>query len=168
MPVKWGAPGSDKDFVIVCQQAYSLCGGEGDDPLVPRFLIMFMSGEFTLDEANAFAIEALDNAVVPKSEDFFENDVEVIATAFSVPTIPMRLLVNTFSTIDFIDEYTFFLMRLEVEKFFKALTDAEERDLRRAKKARRDRRRLGIPVVAGTSAAELRRSRLIFQATYGD
>jgi hypothetical protein len=179
MPVKFDQiTSSDESFVVVCQQAYSLCRSERDDPLLTRFMILFIAGKFTLDEANAFAIEALDNPVIPRSEEFFSNDVDVSAIAFSVPIIPIRLryLVNTFSTVDFVDKYMFFLMRLEVDNFFKALTEAEEKDLRRVRKARRDRRRLGIPAVAGTSATELQRSRPIsrlhndpvFQAMYGD
>ena len=67
-------------------------------------------------------------------------------------------------------------MKLETDNFFNALIDAEERDLRRVKKARRERRRLGLPAAEGTSDAELQRSRPIvrlhndpvYETMYGD
>ena len=179
MPAKfYQITASDEKFVIVCQRAYSICRCESEDPFLPRLMILFICGRFTLDEANAFTIEALDNPVVPKTDEFFSSDVEVSANAFSVPIIPTRLrhIVNTYSTVDFVDKYMFFLMKLETDNFFNALIDAEKRDLCRVRKARRDRRRLGLPAVEGTSDAELQRSRPIvrlhndpvFETMYGD
>jgi hypothetical protein len=52
-------------------------------------------------------------------------------------------------------------MKLETDNFFNALIDAEDRDLRKIKKARRERRRLGLPAAEGTSNADLARTRPI-------
>ena len=164
MPAKfYNITALDEKFAIVCQRAYSICGDKSDEFLLHRRMILFICGRFTLDEANAFTIEALDNPVVPQTDGFCSSDVEVSANAFSMPVVPTRLqhIVNTYSTVDFVDKYTFFLMKLETDNFFNALIDAEDIDLRRIKKERRERRRLGLPVAEGTSNAELARSRPI-------
>ena len=111
-----------------------------------RYLTIFISGEFSLEEANAFAIEAFDNTVVPKMRDFFENSIEVSSVAFSSTGVPPRLgyLIDNYSTVDFVDEYTFHLMKHIVDSFFQ-VTDEEKKDLRRMKRRRRERQRLGLP-----------------------
>ena len=127
-----------------------------------RYLTMFISGEFSLEEANDFAIEAFDNTVVPKMRDFFENSIEVSSVAFSVSGVPPRLgyLIDNYSTVDFVDEYTFHLMKHIVDSFFQ-VTDEEKKDLRRMKQRRREKQRLGLPfedesyAVRGVSPIEI-------------
>ena len=115
-----------------------------------------------MEEADAFAIEAFDNTVVPKMRDFFENSIEVSSVAFSVAGVPpnLRYLIDNYSTVDFVDEYTFHLMKHVVDSFFE-ITDEERKNIRRMKQRRRESRRLGLPfedesyAVRGVSPIEI-------------
>ena len=80
--------------------------------------------------------------------EFFEHSIEVSSLAFSAHGVPPRLshLVDNYTTVDYVDEYTFHLMKHIVDTFFHQVTDEEEKDLGRMKLRRRERRRLGLPV----------------------
>ena len=168
----------DKKFAIICQRAYSLRVDRNEESSWPRPLILFIVGDFNLEEANAFSLEAFDNPVIPQTTSFFVNDVEVSANAFALPMVPTRLMhiVDTYSTVDFVDKYTFFLMKLVTNNFFEALADAESREQRKIRRIRRERKRLGFSPTRGSSEAEMARSRprvrLIndpfYEALYGD
>ena len=104
--------------------------------------------------------------------------MEVSANAFALPMVPTRLMhiVDTYSTVDFVDKYTFFLMKLVTNNFFEALADAESREQRKIRRIRRERKRLGLSPIRGSSEAEMasyrQRVRLIndpfYEALYGD
>jgi predicted O-linked N-acetylglucosamine transferase (SPINDLY family) len=146
---------NDEKFAIVCQKAYSLRRvDENDGTPWPRLLLLFIIGNFDLDEANAFSLEAFDKPVIPQTTAYFANDVEVSANAFTMPVVPLRLLhiVDTYSTVDFVDKYTFFLMKLVTNHFFESLADAESKARRRNRKTRRERKRLGLLSPAGRSS----------------
>ena len=179
MPASWYTiTSSDKKFAIVCQKAYSLRVDDNEEIPWPRLLLLFIIGDFSLDEANAFSLEAFDNPVIPQTASYFANDVEISANAFALPVVPLRLLhiVDTYTTVDFVDKYTFFLMKLVTNNFFEALANAESGERRRIRKTRRERKRLGFPPTIGSSEAEIAsfrpRVRLLndpfYEALYGD
>ena len=155
MPIKWDKPGSKPNFVIICQKAVSIGkSGEIYSHLAPgrwpdsRFLALFIAGEFSLDEANNFVVESLDNDVIPEARDFFSlHEVEIMTVAVSAHNMPPRManLINNFSCLEFIDEYLFYLVKHEIDHFCASLKAAEDKDIRRMKQRRRDRRRLGLP-----------------------
>jgi hypothetical protein len=169
---------NDEKFAIVCQKAYSLRVDENDETPWPRLLLLFIVGNFDLDEANAFSVDAFDKPVIPQTADYFASDVEISANAFALPVVPLRLLhiVDTYTTVDFVDKYTFFLMKLVTNHFFESLADAESGERRRIRRTRRERKRLGFSPTTGSSEAEIARLmpqiRLLnepfYEALYGD
>ena len=147
MPIKWGWKlwdGQDPSFqyTVVCQSATSFC----QEHAKVRYIIIFIIGNFTLDEANKFAIEAFDNVVIPDKDLFFEDPPGVSSTAFSAVKVPQGLeyIVNNFSTVDFIDEYTFHLLYHIADNFFQLTSRDEEIALRRAKRRQNEWKRLEI------------------------
>ena len=76
-----------------------------------------MSGEFSLEEANAFAIEAFDHNPAPSAADFFQGGVDIMTFALSADKIPldMAYIFDTFSFIEYIDEYVFYVTKHETE-----------------------------------------------------
>ena len=139
--------GNDEKFAIVCQKAYRLLSNVENEDSFPRIMVLFICGEFTLEEVNAYALEAFDNPVIPGVDQYFSNWVDIDANAFQMPLIPLRLryIIDNFSTADFVDKYTFFLMKLQANEFFYDLAEAEEKELRRTSKERYERTRLGLP-----------------------
>jgi len=135
MPVKWelwDGQDSSSRHAIICQSATSFC----QDHAKIRYIIIFIIGNFTLDDANSFAIEAFDSKVIPDKDMFFENPPDVCSTAFSAVKVPQSLecIVNNFSTMDFIDEYTFHLLYHSADFFFQRQSRAEEMIDKRAKR----------------------------------
>jgi hypothetical protein len=161
MPVKWDNPGSQSNFVIICQAAASLGTQRGGKEPGSRIMAIFMSGTFSLDEANAFAIEALDNTAVPEASEYFEHKVDIFTAAISAATMPpkMSYIFSNFSVIEPIDEYVFYLVKHDIEYFCEMLREAEARDIRRIRWRRRHRCRLGFAAEPGTSNAEIKESR---------
>ena len=137
MPIRWETPWLPQKFALVCQKAESIGIRSIWELEALRYLTIFISGEFSLEEADAFAMEAFDHTVVPEMSKFFENQVDLSSFAFSVSSVPLRLrhLVDTYSTVDFVDEYTFHLMQHVVDRYFEP-GDAEEKALRRMRKTR--------------------------------
>ena len=147
MPVRWGWKlwdGKDSSFryAVICQSATSFC----QDHAKVRYVIIFILGNFTLDEANNFAIEAFDSKIIPEIDMFFEDPPEVSSTAFSAVKVPQSLeyIVNNFSTMDFIDEYTFHLLYHSADYFFQRKSKEEEMIDKRAKKRQDEWARLLI------------------------
>ena len=105
--------------------------------------MIFISGDFTLEEANAFTVESFDNAVVPEASEFFETNVHVSTFAFSAPAVPLRLcyIIDTCSTVDYVDEYTFNLLKYIVENHVCPPEEEDRRARRERNAARRARRR---------------------------
>ena len=99
--------------VVVCQTGQRL------DDVAPmfvgktRYMVIFIAGNFTLEEANAFAIDTFDQADVADRDLYFQNSPWIHTVAFSCTSVPVELeyAINNFSTVDFVDSYTFHLLR---------------------------------------------------------
>ena len=161
MPVAWKNPGSQERFVILCQKADSLVERCRDKVPHVRVLVILMSGKFTLQEANDFMVECLDNNPIPDSPEFFDHPVNVYTLGFTGPVVPLRMahILEAYSVLEPVDEYTFHVVKHEVDFYCNALIRAEGNDIRRAKKNRRDRIRLGFTPLPGSSDAEIKKSR---------
>ena len=161
MPVIWENPGSQESFVILCHKAASLVGRCRDKVPHVRILVILMSGKFTLQEANDFMVECLDTNPIPDSPEFFDHPVDVYTLGFTGPVVPLRIahMLETYSVLEPVDEYTFHVVKHEVEFFGNEMRQAERDDIRRARKTRRDRIRLGLPPLPGSSDAEIEKSR---------
>ena len=96
-----------------------------------------------MEEANAFALESFDNSEVPEMNEFFEKNVDVSTMAFSAHFVPARLshLIDTYSTIDYVDEYTFHLMKHIVNNYFKVTDEEAQHIMKEEEESRRARRR---------------------------
>ena len=96
-----------------------------------------------MEEANAFALESFDTEVVPEMDGFFENEVDIATFAFSAHFVPARLshLIDTYSTLDYVDEYTFYLMKHVVNDYFRPSYDEAQNIMETEKKSRRARMR---------------------------
>ena len=99
--------------VVVCQAGQRL---DDVDPMFvgkTRYLVIFIAGNFTLDEANAFAIDTFDQVDVAHRDLYFQHSPGIHTVAFSCESVPVKLeyAINNFSTVDFIDSYTFHLLR---------------------------------------------------------
>ena len=145
MPIRWDTPRQPEKYTIVCQGAQSLDKIMKKDWPRLRYLTIFISGEFTLEEANAFAIEAFDNSAVPSTRDFFGGlTISVASMAFSADSVPLALshLIDNYSTVDNVDEYTFHLMKHIADTFFRmADEDAKRLKEKEEKPHGRKRRR---------------------------
>ena len=107
--------------VVVCQAGQRL---DDVDPMFvgkTRYLAIFIAGNFTLDEANAFAIDTFDKVAVSNRNFYFRNSQWIHTVAFSCPTVPadIQYVVDNFSTVDFVDAYTFYLTRHMTEYHFR-------------------------------------------------
>jgi len=135
MPVRW-EPWSveypSSRHAIICQTTPSFC----QDSAKLRYVIIFITGDFTLDEANSFAIELFDSRIIPDKDMFFENPPDVCSTAFSAVKVPepLEYIVDNFSTMDFTDEYTFHLLYHSSAFFFQEQTRIEDMIDKRAKR----------------------------------
>ncbi len=96
-----------------------------------------------MEEANAFAIESFDTDMVPEMSEFFEKNVDVSTMAFSAHFVPARLshLIDTYSTIDYVDEYTFHLMKHIVNDYFKPSDEEAQNIMKIEEESRRARQR---------------------------
>ena len=69
-----------------------------------RYIILFLRGDFTLEEANAFALAAFDDmAVIPLAAQHFQGIVNVESMGFSVGVgLPEKLqhLVDNYSILE--------------------------------------------------------------------
>ena len=151
MPVKWTRHWTKTDFVIICQSAASLGGSWEESRRDSRYLALFISGRFSLEEANAFAIEAFDHDPAPAAAAFFQGGVDVMTFALSAKEMPlgMAYIFDNFSFIEYIDEYVFYVTKHEIEHYCESLKEAEAEDLRRLRSKRRLQRRLGLPLDPG-------------------
>ena len=88
--------------VIICQTGHRL------DDVAPmfvektRYMLIFIAGNFTLEEANAFAIDTFDQADVADRDLYFQNSPWIHTEAFSCTSVPVELeyVINNFSTVD--------------------------------------------------------------------
>ena len=106
--------------VVVCQTGQRL---DDVDPMFvgkTRYLVIFIAGNFTLEEANAFAIDTFDKVAVSNRDFYFQNSPWIHTVAFSSTSVPadMQYVVDNFSTVDFVDAYTFYLTRHMTEYHF--------------------------------------------------
>ena len=110
--------------VVVCQTGQRL------DDIDPRFvgktryMVIFIVGNFTLEEANAFALDTFDSVVVPNRDLYFEDCPGMNTVAFSTTSVPIdvQYVVDNFSTVDFVDAYTFYLTRHMTDYYFPQAT----------------------------------------------
>ena len=168
MPVAWVRSEPQESFVILCQRADSLVGKSQKKVPNVRVLVILMSGRFTLQEANDFMVECLDSNPIPDSLQFFDHPVNVYTLGFTGPTVPLRIsqILEAYSVLEPVDEYTFHVVKHEVEFYCNELRSAEQSDIRRLKKNRRDRIRLGSPPLPGSSNSEIRASRPVRYLSY--
>ena len=80
-----------------------------------RYIILFLRGDFTLEEANAFALAAFDDmAVIPlAAQHFHQGIVKVESMGFSVGVgLPEKLqhLVDNYSVLEYIRCYEWHLL----------------------------------------------------------
>ncbi len=96
-----------------------------------------------MEEVNAFALESFDTDVVPEMSEFFIKDVDVSTFAFSAHFVPARLshLIDTYSTIDYVDEYTFHLMKHTVNDYFRPSDEEAQNIMKTEAESRRARQR---------------------------
>jgi len=109
--------------VVVCQAGQRL---DDADPMLmfegnTRYLAIFIAGNFTLDEANAFAVDTFDKVAISNRNFYFRDPPWLHTMAFSCPTVPedIQYVVDNFSTVDFVDAYTFWLTRHMIEYHFR-------------------------------------------------
>lgn len=127
MPVMWD-PWSQEypssRHAIICQTAPSLF----HDGAKIRYVVIFITGDFTLDEANSFAVALIDNRILPDKDMFFVNPTDVCSTGFSATKVPepLEYIVENLSTMDFIDEYTFHLLFHSCAFHFRDLRGIED------------------------------------------
>jgi hypothetical protein len=134
MPVRWDPWSKEypsSRHAIICQTAPSL----SHDGAKIRYVIIFITGDFTLDEADLFAVALIDSRIIPDQDMFFENPVSVRSTGFCTIKVPESLeyIVDNFSTMDFTDEYTFHLLHHSYAFYFHDLTKFENLFDRRKK-----------------------------------
>ncbi len=96
-----------------------------------------------MEEANAFALESFDTDMVPEMRGFFEKQVDIATFAFSAHFVPARLshLIDTYSTLDYVDEYTFHLMKHIVNDYFSPSYEEAQNIMKTEKESRRARER---------------------------
>ena len=146
MPVRWDRPDEPQNYAIVCQSATSL--KEKPDEKWPdkRYLAIFISGDFTLEEANSFSVEALDVKAVPNQDNHFASGrgkVKVATLALTASVLPQdfQYIVDTFSTPDFIDEYTFFLTKHHSDTFLRLAKEKADLHVKMQERAKRTNRK---------------------------
>ena len=127
-----------------------------------RMLMIFVSGEFTLNEVNDYAIEAFDNHPMPDSQQFFQHEVAVWCMGLTSGKIPRLIsyIADHYSVLEMVEEYTFYMLKHQVATFAKDLRASDKEWVRKVKRNRRERIRLGFPPLPGTSNAEIAESRI--------
>ena len=80
-----------------------------------RYIILFLRGDFTLEEANAFALAAFDDmAVIPLAAQYFDQNIVAESMGFSVDAagLPEKVqhLVDKYSVPEYIGCYEWHLM----------------------------------------------------------
>ena len=104
MPIAYDRAEEDK-YVIITGETTPHHEG------MQRYIILFLRGEFTLEEANAFALAAFDDkAVIPPlaAQYFHQGIVKVQSMGFSVDVgLPEKLqhLVDNYSILEYISCY---------------------------------------------------------------
>ena len=97
----------DKYLIIAGESAIRYEG-------MQRYLILFLRGDFTLEEANAFVSAAFDDIEIPRAAEYFRQDMEVVQSmGFSVDAgLPEKLqhLVDNYSVLEYTSSYDFNLL----------------------------------------------------------
>ena len=110
--------------VVVCQTGQRL---DHVDPMFvgkTRYLVLWIVGNFTLEEASAFALDNFDSVTICNPELYFLNTPWIHIIPFSSTSVPadIQYVVDNFSTVDFVDAYTFFLTLHMTEYYFQHAT----------------------------------------------
>ena len=111
--------GPDTRYVVVCQAAQRICMQSQLNDVAPmflgmnRYMLIFIHGNFTLEEANAFAVDSFDQVGISNRDLYFQHSPGIHTVGFSSESVPVDLeyVINDFSTVDFVDPYTFHLLR---------------------------------------------------------
>ena len=124
MPIALDSEPLATRHAVVCQTGQRL---DDVDPMFvgkTRYVVIFIVGNFTLEEANAFALDTFDNVAVSNHAFYFRDSPWIHTVAFSWTSVPadMQYVVDNFSTVDFVDAYTFYLTRHMTEYHFHVVT----------------------------------------------
>ena len=97
----------DKYLILAGEAALHRAG-------MQRYIILFLRGDFTLEEANAFVSAAFDDIEIPRAAEYFRKDMEVVQSmGISVDAgLPKKLqhFVDNYSMLEYIDCYAWHLM----------------------------------------------------------
>ena len=106
----------DKYVIIAGDSAPQFAG-------MQRYIILFLKGDFTLEEANAFALAAFDDtAVIPLATQHFQQGIVVESMGWSVGVglpLPEKIqhLVDNYSVLEYIDCYEWHLLKHYVREY---------------------------------------------------
>jgi hypothetical protein len=114
------SPDPTTRYVVICQPALKYDAETAE--FRSRYVVLFLLGHFTLNEASQFAIDMFDSGIVPDGTSYFNDLPSIQSVGFSnTAAVPVELqhLIDNFSVMVFLDEYTFFLMSHMVAYYFK-------------------------------------------------
>ena len=108
--------------------------------------MIFMKGDFSLEEANNYALEAFDTESMPDQDHHFSRgrgEVGIASLALSANEIPQDLLyiIDTFSSLDFIDEYTYSVAKYITDTFLRMAKEKAEFHKKMQERAKRTHRK---------------------------
>ena len=86
-----------------------------------RYIVLFLIGRFTLEEANRFAVDLFDEGEVPNGYHYFNvmPGIRTVGITAKTPPDELQYLFNHFPVMEHLDEYTFFLTCHIAETFFR-------------------------------------------------
>jgi len=105
-------------------------------------MVIFIVGNFTLEEANAFAQDTFDSVTVSNRDFYFQDSPGIHTVALSTASVPIdvQYVVGNFSTVGFVDAYTFYLTRHMIQYY----TRSGGENYNRQRQQHRERVRLGL------------------------
>ena len=95
MPVQFTPLPPSTQCAIICQTAAErLRMGKA-----PRYIVLFLVGRFSLEEANSFAVDLFDGGEVPDGYHYFNETPDIRTVGFTAVTPPdeLQYLINHFS-----------------------------------------------------------------------
>jgi hypothetical protein len=142
MPIALNSEPLATRHVVVCQTGQRL---DDIDPIFvgkTRYMVIFIVGNFTLEEANAFAQDTFDSVTVSNRDFYFQDSPGIHTVALSTASVPIdvQYVVGNFSTVGFVDAYTFYLTRHMIQYY----TRSGGENYNRQRQQHRERVRLGL------------------------
>ena len=128
-------------FCVFCQEAKKFEYPPGTDERWKRVIFLSIRGFFTLEEAEDYAVKSLDSPVaLPVTVSFGYESVIVLYECMWLDHRPIEIehLMDHYSTIDYCDKYTFFLMLHHLE-MFRIFLETEREELKEI--IRRDKKK---------------------------